>query len=157
MNRWLLGLCLSCSSLGAASAGGPDLGELAWMAGAWEGDDGRMQMEEHWLAPKGGTMLGLHRDLASGRTVGFEFLRIEALADGIVYVASPQGRPGTPFRLVESGAKRAVFENREHDFPQRILYWLDADGSLHARIEGPQDGKPVSQEWTWRRAASGPR
>jgi hypothetical protein len=153
MRRWVLGACLYVSYAGSAGAAGPGVESLAWIAGAWEGDDGRVQMEEHWLAPKGGTMLGLHRDVASGRTVGFEFLRIETQGDGIVYVASPQGRPGTPFRLVESGPKRAVFENPEHDFPQRILYWLDAEGALHARIEGLQGGKTASEEWTWKRAA----
>ena len=34
-----------------------------------------------------------------------------------------------------------MFENRQHDFPQRILYWLDAAGAMHARIEGPQGGQ----------------
>jgi hypothetical protein len=46
------------------------------------------------------------------------------------------------------GARReGVFQNREHGFPQRILYWQDAQGALHARIEGPQGGKAVSEEW----------
>ena len=45
-----------------------------------------------------------------------------------------------------------VFENLQHDFPQRILYWLDAAGAMHARIEGPQAGKTVSEEWVWTRA-----
>jgi len=44
-----------------------------------------------------------------------------------------------------------VFENPEHDFPQRILYRLDG-GMLHARIEGVVDGEPLSSEWTWSRA-----
>ena len=30
----------------------------------------------------------------------------------------------------------ALFENTAHDFPQRIIYRRDADGSLLARIEG---------------------
>jgi uncharacterized protein DUF6265 len=128
------------------------LDSLTWLAGAWEGHDGEMEMEELWVAPKGGAMLGLHRDVKGGRVVSFEFLRIEAGADGIVYHASPGGRPSTPFRLVESGKARAVFANPDHDFPQRILYWRAEDGSLHARIEGPQGGRTVSEEWTWRRA-----
>jgi hypothetical protein len=53
------------------------------------------------------------------------------------------------FKLVEAGEQRAVFQNLQHDFPQRILYWIDAAGALHARIEGPQAGKTVSEEWVW--------
>jgi hypothetical protein len=46
-----------------------------------------------------------------------------------------------------------VFENLEHDFPQRILYWLDVDGRLHARIEGPKEAAEQAQEWVFRREA----
>jgi hypothetical protein len=128
------------------------LDQLAWMAGAWQGPDGDAQVEEHWIAPKGGTMLGVNRTVSGGRTVEFEFLRIEQQGDSLVYLASPGGRPATPFKLVESGEARAVFENPNHDFPRRVSYRLNADGSLTARIEGTRGGKPASKEWTWRRA-----
>ena len=127
--------------------------QLSWMAGSWQGRQGEVEMEESWTTLKGGSLLGLHRDVRGGRTVSFEFLRIAEDKDGIVYYASPQGRPATPFRLVESGRERVVFANPEHDFPQRILYWKDADGALHARIEGMQGGKPASEEWRWTRSA----
>ena len=84
--------------------------------------------------------------------VSFQFLRIQALTDGLVYFASPRSQPPVAFALVEAGDKRAVFENKQHDFPQRILYWLDAEGAMHARIEGPQGGKTVSEEWVWKKA-----
>ena len=38
-------------------------------------------MEEHWTAPKGNSMIGLHRDVGKGRTLVFEFLRIEQQGD----------------------------------------------------------------------------
>jgi hypothetical protein len=137
-----------------AEAAPPDLAELAWLAGSWTGVDQGVEMEEFWQAPKGKSMLGLHRDIAKGRTVSFEFLRIEATAEAITYWGSPEGRPATPFRLVELKGKRVVFENPEHDFPQRIIYWLDGDGALHAKIEGTQGGKNSSMEWSWRRSPS---
>ncbi|MGH9972223.1 MAG: DUF6265 family protein [Pyrinomonadaceae bacterium] len=136
-----------------AGATATDLSDLAWMAGNWTGVKDGVEMEELWQAPKGNMMLGLHRDVAGGRTVSFEFLRIEATAEGITYWASPRGRPATPFRLAELKEKRVVFENPEHDFPRRIIYWLDKDSALHAKIEGTQGGKPAAEEWTWRRTA----
>ena len=124
---------------------------LGWMQGSWAGEKEGLGMEEVWTAPRGGTMLGLHRDVKGGRVVSWEFLRIAADEQGVVYHASPRSAPPTPFRLVEMGDKRVVFENKANDFPQRILYWIDAAGALHARIEGPQGGKTVSEEWTWSR------
>ena len=80
--------------------------------------------------------------------VSWEFQRIQATDKGIVYFASPRSAPPTPFTLVESGPKRAVFENKAHDFPQRILYWK-SPGALHARVEGPRGGQERSLEWRW--------
>jgi hypothetical protein len=134
----------------ALLAGAPAVDALAWMAGTWQGRDADgTEMEEAWLAPRGGTLLGVHRDVAGGKTVSFEFLRIAVEPEGVVYWASPQGRPATPFKLAEAGPRRAVFANPAHDFPQRILYWIDEKGAMHARIEG--DGPPGAMEWTWTR------
>jgi hypothetical protein len=124
------------------------LAALSWMVGGWASDDNGAVTEEHWLAPRGGTMLGVHRDVKGGRTVGFEFLRIEARPEGLVYLASPGGKPATPFLAKEVGADRVVFENQAHDFPQRIVYWR-TPGALHARIEGMDGGKAAAMEWRW--------
>ncbi len=117
-----------------------------------------MQMEEIWTSAAGGALVGLHKDVVTrdgaARMVSFEFLRIETTADGIAYVAQPAGRPPIRFARVESGPRRVVFVNPAHDFPQRILYWLDDAGALHARIEGPKQGKTVGQEWTWTKRAT---
>lgn len=132
-------------------AGGVDA--LAWMEGAWSGEKDGVAMEELWTSPRGGALLGLHRDVKAGRLVSWEFLRIQATDAGTFYYASPRSAPPTSFKLVETGEKRAVFENKEHDFPQRILYWVDTKGALHARIEGPQGDKTVAEEWVWTREA----
>ena len=139
-------LLLAAPTAPSGTAG--DLELLSWMVGGWANTEDGTVTEEHWLAPRGGTMLGLHRDVKGGRTVGFEFLRIEARPDGLFYLASPEGRPATLFTAIAASADRVVFENKAHDFPQRILYWRAA-GALHARIEGQQGGKEASMEWRW--------
>ena len=135
---------------GAPPAADPIAG-LAWLAGDWSGADGPLQMEESWIPPRGGMMLGVHRDLKDGKAVSFEFFRIQATPDGIVYFASPHGKPAVPFRAIENTVERIVFENKEHDFPKRILYWRSEDGALHARIEGDPGDKEKATEWVWRK------
>jgi len=130
----------------------PDLSRLSWLEGRWTGVSDGLAMEEDWTAPAGGALLGMHKDVKDGRMVSFEFLRIQTTGEGTFYFASPRSAPPTPFRLVELSDRKVVFENKAHDFPQRILYWLEASGALHARVEGPQGGKPVAEEWTWTRA-----
>jgi hypothetical protein len=118
------------------------------MAGHWEGEADGTAMEEVWLAPAGGRMVGLHRDVFPSGKSFFEFLRIEEVDGRLAYLASPRGREATVFPLQELGDHRVVFENPGHDFPQRILYWLDGD-RLHARIEGEEGGEKKSSEWSW--------
>lgn len=128
----------------------PTVNDLAWMSGSWVGEVKGIRMEEHWTAPNGNTMVGIHRDVGKGRTLLFEFLRIVQQQDGqIVYLSMPGGRsPATPFPLKEVSGTRVVFENPTHDFPQRIIYWKDG-ADLRARIEGTMNGKAGSEEWRW--------
>lgn len=148
----ILSAVLAVSTAPAAEpAPGHDLNDLSWIAGRWAGPSGNLEMEELWMEPKGGLMLGLHRDVAGGVARSFEFLRIESTPEGIFYRSSPNGAPVTSFKLVRLEARRVVFENPTHDFPTRILYWLTADGRLHARIEGEEGGQSAGEEWSWRR------
>jgi len=131
----------------------PTLDSLSWIAGSWRGTSSGVEMEEHWTAPKGNSMIGIHRDVAKGRTASFEFLRIEQQGERIVYLSMPSGRsPATPFPLKEVSGTRVVFENPAHDFPQRIIYWKDG-ADLRARIEGTMNGKAGAEEWRWSPAA----
>jgi len=153
MRRTIATTLLWLAAAGALGQAPPsELERLAWFEGHWQGASGEVAMEEQWTSVRGGALLGLHRDVKGERMVSFEFLRIQSTPEGTFYFASPGSRPPVAFKLVdvgEVGERRAVFENRQHDFPQRILYWLDAQGAMHARIEGLQGGQAVSQEWVW--------
>ncbi|HMI89074.1 MAG TPA: DUF6265 family protein [Polyangiaceae bacterium] len=129
-----------------------DASRLAWLQGRWVGSSDGMDMEEHWTSSAGGALIGMHKDVRGARMTSFEFLRIESAPEGgLVYFASPRSAAATPFALVELGDRRAVFENKAHDFPQRILYWLDAEEALHAKVEGTLRGSLRSEEWAWKK------
>ena len=118
-----------------ATAATPD---LDWLAGNWCGGEAGLTIEERWLAPRGGELLGLSRTSQGERMVAFEFLRIVAV-DGVpTYLAQPDGRPPTAFARTTGGEDWVRFENPAHDFPQRIEYRRTAEG-LHAEISGPGD------------------
>lgn len=141
MKRLLLLLALALP-LAAAE---PAIEDLAWISGHWSAGN----VEELWLAPKGGVMLGLGRTIRKNGSAAFEFLRIARTESGIAYIAQPGGQPPTAFKLVESKPGRAVFANPEHDFPKRIVYEL-REGKLCARTDDGKDG----EEWCWSRVAA---
>lgn len=128
----------------------PGAADFAWLAGSWCGQLDGTFSEEIWTAPRGGLLLGLHRDTSPGRATSFEFFRIE-LADGrATYVAQPRGRAPTAFALSASDVRSATFVNETHDFPKRVSYERLADGRLRARVDdGGEGGR--REEWTWSR------
>ncbi len=153
IHRIFLSLAFGASIvIGAASLSAeeptPQIEDLGWMAGHWAGTAGGIEMEELWIEPKGGIMLGVHRDIKPDGSAFFEYLRIEERDGAIVYIASPRGGAPTGFTLTSLEEARAVFENPEHDFPQRIIYHL-RDEVMTARIEGRADGELRSAEWRW--------
>lgn len=157
MRTWMAVVCLLAVSPGVAGAAvssgsQSSIEGMVWLAGHWIGSTGGVDTEEHWTDPAGGALIGMHKDVKNGKMISFEFLRIIARTDGIYYMASPIGREATPFKLVEQSAGRLVFENPAHDFPNRILYWSDEPGVLHARVEGKEEGVAKSLEWRWERA-----
>ncbi len=131
---------LACAGPLGATDTAPDAAQgLDWLQGHWCRVSGESRMEEYWLAPVGGTSVGVNRTVRDGRTVAFEFLRI-VLRDGVaVYIASPNGQPPTEFVSTGHGADWIAFENPQHDFPQRIAYRREGSRLL-AEISGPGPG-----------------
>ncbi len=147
MRTLLLAILMSAAILSApaAPAAEPDLAAVSWMAGNWRLESPNVTTEEQWMEPAGKLMLGMSRT-TSKRGSFFEFLRVEARADGIYYVAQPKGNPPTDFKLVRHTAQEAVFENLAHDFPKRIIYRLDSANELTARVEGDASSKEQAEE-----------
>ncbi|HTU11666.1 MAG TPA: DUF6265 family protein [Allosphingosinicella sp.] len=124
--------------------------ELGWMSGRWESlsASGRWT-EESWSAPRGGVMLGYSRAGAGEAVREFEFLRLQAGADGVpAYLAQPGGRPPVAFRLTARDGTSATFDNPQHDFPQRIRYVRTGD-TMTATISALDGSNAMS--WTYRR------
>jgi hypothetical protein len=136
-----------------ARAQPPALETLRFMSGCWRGQpDARgTVIEEHYTPPSANLILGTTRYLRDGRAVSFEFARIDRTDQAVILTPMPNGRGSVAFTLVIDPAGRAVFENRTHDFPNRIIY-RQAGDTLVARVEG-NDGN--GQEWRMTRAPCG--
>jgi len=138
------------AAIAVAQNPSPEMAKLAWISGCWKGE-GQIQTEEQWTKLAAGSMIGMGRTIANGKTVFHEFLQIRDRADGVFYIAQPNGGAAVPFKLVKVNDNEALFENPQHDFPQRILYQRQNDGSLLAAIEGQENGKPKRVDFTMKR------
>lgn len=154
--RIALPLLLSAALLpGPAVAQGADpLAAAAWLAGCWAAEGKETGSGEHWMAPAGGTMLGVGRTVKNGKTVDFEFMQLRSTPDGkLVFIALPSGQRETTFALLSSTPEALVFENLQHDFPQRVIYrWVSSE-RLMARIEGMRSGVLRGIDFSLKRTA----
>ena len=120
--------------------------DLTWLSGDWIDCSGDTIVEERWLGPAGGVMIGANLTRGKG-SASFEFFRIaRSKAGNWAYFAQPGGRPPVEFTLTETNGTRAVFQNLRHDFPQRVIYWRDGE-NLAARVEGRLNGKLEAAQW----------
>ncbi len=132
---------LTVSAIALAAAAQPEIERVAWLAGCWSSENAEPGSGEQWMPLAGGTMLGMSRTVRQGKTVEFEFIELRYLPDGrLAYIAHPSGQQTTVFPLLRISDSEVVFENREHDFPQRIAYAKEGESKLRARIEGVSNG-----------------
>ena len=116
----------------------PDQSSFDFLAGCWELAHPNGAYQEMWLPSAADGSIGVGREVRNGKTVSWEFQRIEIRPDGsIAFVAKPSGQPGDEFRLTEHAPGHLVFENPQHDFPTRIEYQYVDLNTLHASVSGP--------------------
>lgn len=99
-------------------------------------------VEEEWLTVDQLRMVGAGRVYRKPRLVKSEeeHTRIELRAGHYIYLAVPADQPPDSFPAIENSDKRVVFENKAHDFPQRIGYERVTADSVLAWVEGPGKG-----------------
>jgi len=148
--RGTLALLFAAAAAGAQTppAAEDPLAPLAWLDGCWRGSVNQRDFREQWMPLRGGLLLGVSQVVMDGKTLGYEYLRLESRPDGIYYVASPPGKNEDAFRFVgktidttgDRGDELFTFERAAQEFPQRIVYRRTTGGRLFAQVEGKVNG-----------------
>jgi hypothetical protein len=141
--------------LAPAPASPASLATLGWLAGSWEYRQSNQLREMHWTKPAGGTLLGLSRRIVNGQTIEHQFIQLRESGGTLectIQSAGPvDGQPEIPFTLVAHNETTVIFENPQHEFPQRIVYQQQPDGSLLACFKGISNGKNRHLDWPFQR------
>jgi hypothetical protein len=129
----------------------PAANPLEWLVGTWctEPAQGSVTCET-WTPSDKGVMYG-EGTTRTARGSTREAMRIVVNESGAFFHAEPQGQPAADFRAVKIDAKRraATFENRAHDYPQRVRYWREGE-LLMAETAMADGSRP--QRWKYRLA-----
>jgi hypothetical protein len=119
--------------------------------GEWQLED--MPVVEKWTYVDGQFLASVIVTSGTDQLVTEEIQIIEN-DDGIFYEADVEDQNnGEPvlFKMIFSDENKIVFENKEHDFPQRITYEFLDDNKLIATIEGMLDGVSKSMDFNYSR------
>jgi len=150
MRRAMLALLLA--AIPAAGQTPAGIERVVWLQGCWSLTRAGRTVEEQWMSPRGGVMLGTGRTVKDGRLVEYEFVIVRERGDALVYEAHPSGQPAAEFVSTQVDARSVVFENAQHDFPQRVGYHRGESG-LEAWIEGTSGGKTRRIDFPYARTA----
>jgi hypothetical protein len=130
--------------------------QMGWVIGEWESQRGNTQLHEVWIRVNDTLYLGKSFMLAGSDTVFAESIRLELVNNQLHYTPTVRDQNGgmpVTFTLTSGQGHELVFENPNHDFPQRIIYANPSPDSLHARIEGLDNGTFRKVEFLMRRSA----
>jgi Domain of unknown function (DUF6265) len=125
---------------------------VAWLQGCWRSTRGEATIEEQWMAPRGGAMLGMGRTVRGSKLVEYELVLIKEQEGRLAYEAHPSGQPTATFMATTATDTSVVFENPRHDFPQRVGYRRHGADALDAWVEGQADGKSRRVDFSYQRA-----
>lgn len=118
--------------------------KMDWIEGKWENIADSSQFYESWEKISDSIFRGEAFVIAGGETVFSEKIGIERNGGDIFYLANVSDQNGgttVPFKLISSSETELVFENKEHDFPNKITYKKISENSIEAKIEGTSHGK----------------
>lgn len=126
-----------------------------WLKGKWSMNKNGSVVVEQWSFLNG-NLKCMSYEVKGNDTTLIENASISCIAGKSVFTYYPekdQSGKTEPvhFVLISEKDNTFIFENKEHDFPQRVVYQKVNDKECHAWIEGVQSGKHNKVDFNYKR------
>lgn len=128
--------------------------QLISLNGTWSMETKRGTVYESWEAVNNTFLKGRSYKINGTDTMLLEEVSIIRKDNDIFYIPVVQGQNNeqpVTFRLVKVENETFTFDNPDHDFPQRVIYQLPKNDSMHARIEGMDKGVYRKSEFFYKK------
>jgi hypothetical protein len=125
-----------------------DLEKANWLIGEWQNNSPEGITTETWERKNDSVFAGKSYFIMGKDTVSSETISLEQNGKKLFYIPTVRDQNSNQpvnFILTSSTNKQLIFENPEHDFPQKISYTQITYDSLLAEISGSIEGKPNAQ------------
>jgi hypothetical protein len=137
--------------LGFAPRQHDSIDRVRWLTGCWEAVNAHRRVYEQWTSPQGRAMLGTSRTVSADSLIEYEFIALREQGNRLAYRAHPSGQAPATFLSTSVSDSSVIFENLQHDFPQRIRYDRRGADSLVAWISGQRGSRTQRIDFRYER------
>ncbi|MBI9053733.1 MAG: hypothetical protein JEY96_07930 [Bacteroidales bacterium] len=152
----IVGISILLVSCNSKDINKPEIEKLKWLIGNWENISNEMEMYESWEKKNDTVFYGESFALVNSDTVFAETMLLEQNGNDLLLTPTTKNQNdgnSITFKLISSEGDKFIFENKEHDFPQRIVYSNPQPDSIFAYIEGTQDGEYRKSDFPFKRVS----
>lgn len=132
----------------------PKINHTRWLIGIWENQTSSGSIFETWQVKNPKELAGQSYMVKQSDTTIFETITIFEEGDDLFYIPTVTDQNDAQpvrFKATTVSPSKMIFENPEHDFPQKITYEQVNKDSLVAQISGLKDGKKRRSNFPMRR------
>lgn len=132
-----------------------ELYKAHWVLGDWQMEDSLGVLTESWTQIDDSTCNGSTYYIKNKKdTIHFETMELMQNEDLLIYTSTVKGENGNQavsYRLIEDNDSLLVFENKKHDYPQKIAYSKENDTTIKAVIQGIQNKKQKTDSYLFKK------
>lgn len=128
----------------------PLLDNAMWIVGSWKGVLGQGVSVENWTKLNDSTLSGAGLFIKGNVNIAEESILLYQKGNELFYMPTVKNQnDGKPviFKMSIMTPKKMIFENMQHDFPQKITYIQMAADSMVATISGIDKGMMRSESF----------
>jgi hypothetical protein len=121
-----------------------------WLIGNWENKSPDGLLTENWQKVNDSTFSATSYFIKGKDTLHFEKIVLSQKGEKLTYSATVNGQnndKAIDFPSTSETATKLVFENPQHDYPQKITYTKGANNSLTAEVTGKLQGKLTTERF----------
>jgi hypothetical protein len=124
------------------------------LSGLWQTHNSEADIYEEWTKASDSVMYGKSYVLNETDTIINERIELKKIGNEFFYIPTVTGQNNNQpvqFKLINNTDSLLVFDNPDHDFPQRIMYRFYGKDSIVARVQGIVKGELQFEEFYFRR------
>jgi len=141
---------MSCKNSAEKTSEPSKFEKVAWLEGTWENNSPEGNLSETWTKENDSVFKGQTYFIKGKDTLHNESIMLTQKGEDLVYSPTVKGQnndKAIDFKLTVSTTNQLSFENKAHDYPQKIVYTKVTNDSIVAEISGIQQGKASSEKY----------